>query len=548
MSPNGPRQAPLEIQRLLRRHRALVAPTATRSTRTASPLAHTSARIIAAASIIALVVVAVQQRPSVAAPTPASTAPISILPARVGVGIATHQALSLDFVQPMDVRSVADSLQVKPATRVRLSWSMDGRHATVTPAMRWLTDERYVLSLPATTRLANGSVLAAPLSYTFTTQTAPIINAFALDRVGPDVAPERLSFTEALRSDPPPLPADTAENASARTAIHIGFSAAMNHVDVERSFLVSPTVLGSFSWEGTTLTFTPRERLDADARYAVSILGAHDLQGNPLGGDTSFSFTTAPPARVVKIVPADGATGVSAGSVQLTFSAPVDTDSAQAAFRLVDIARGTTVSGSASWSDDGTRLTFKPSGALAAGHRFEVRIGAGAVDYDGNPVTATFTFTTKAAPAPPRATVSYLPPSSGASAQAYALALINASRKAYGFAPLRMDAALSAVAQAHAVDQVRYNYFSHVGRDGSTYRDRITRAGISWSHAGENQCLDYGGITHALAWCHSIMMAEPYPGVWNHIANILDPNFNRVGFGYAEASNGKLIMTWDFAG
>ncbi len=532
----------------MRHHRAAAVPTADRSTRTPSRLTGTTARIITVASILALAALAVHQRPSTAAPVPAPSAPTSILPASVGVGIGTHQPLTLDFAQPMDVGSVATNLDLAPATHVALSWSTDARHVSITPTMRWLTDERYVVIIPATTRLANGSVLGAPLSYSFTTQTAPIINAFAVDRVGPDVVPERLSVTEGIRSDPPALPADTATDASARTAIQIGFSAAMNRPDVERAFLVSPTVAGTFSWEGTTLTFTPSERLNADARYAVSIIGAHDLQGNPLGGDTTFSFTTALPARVVKNVPANGATGVSAGSVQLTFSAPVDTDATQAAFQLMDTSRGAAVAGSVAWSDDGTRLTFTPKSALAEGHRFEVRIGAGAVDYDGNPVTGTFTFITKAAPAPSRATVSYPPPSASASVQAYALSLINASRKAYGFAPLRMDAALSAVAQAHAVDQVRYGYFSHVSRDGSTYRDRITRAGISWSHAGENQCLDYGGIAHALAWCHSIMMAEPYPGVWNHIANILDPNFNRVGFGYAQASDGKLIMTWDFAG
>ncbi len=498
---------------------------------------------------MALVIVAARQQPSVAAPTPATPAPTSILPTGIGVGIATHQGLSLDFAQPMDVASVADNLHFEPTAHVRLSWSMDGRHATVTPATRWLTDERYVVSLPNSTRLANGSVLGAPLSYAFTTQTAPIVDAFSVDRVGPDVAPERLSFIASLRSDPLPPPPDTADDASARTSIHVGFSAAMNHADVERSFLMSPAVPGSFRWEGTTLIFTPLQRLDANARYAVSILGAHDLQGNPLGGDMAFSFTTALPARIIKVVPASGATGVSAGSIQLWFSAPVDTSSVAAAFRLVDTSRGAAVSGSTAWSDDGTQLTFKPKGALAAGHRFEVRVGTGSVDFDGNPVIGTFTFTTKAAPTPvsSRPGTSYPPPGSS-SAQAYALALINASRKAYGFAPLRLDAALSAVAQAHALDQIRYDYFSHVSRDGSTYRDRISRAGISFSHAGENQCLDYGGITHAISWCHSIMMAEPYPGVWNHIANILDPNFTRVGFGYGQASNGKLIMTWDFAG
>jgi uncharacterized protein YkwD len=493
------------------------------------------------------VILAVQERPSTAAPAPAPSAPVSILPTSVGIGVASQQALAIDFPQPMDVGSVASNLEVSPAGRVLLTWSADARHASVRPDHRWRTDERYVLTIPAATRLANGSVLGAPLTYTFTTQTAPYVADFAVDRVGPDVAPERLSVTESLRGDPPALPADTADSASARTSIRIGFSAAMNRADVEDAFLISPAVPGTFSWEGTILTFTPGERLDANARYAVSILGAHDLQGNPLGGDTSFSFTTIPAARIVKIAPASGATGVTAGTVQVWFSAPVDTDATQGAFSLVDVTRGSRVAGSMTWADDGMSLTFKPKSALAAGHRFEARFGDGATDSDGNALSGTFSFTTRAA-AVSRPAASYpLPPASG-SAQAYALSLINASRKAYGFAPLRLDAALSAVAQAHAVDQIRYGYFSHVSRDGSTYRDRITAAGISWTHAGENQCLDYGSITHAIAWCHSIMMAEPYPGVWNHIANILDPNFNRVGFGYAQGSDGKLIMTWDFAG
>jgi uncharacterized protein YkwD len=531
----------------LHQHRALADSTAERSGRTSSRLTGTTARILAVASILALLVVAVQERPSTAAPTPARTAPQSILPASVGIGIGSQQAFVLDFPQPMDVGSVAKNMELTPTGHVSLTWSADARHVQVRPSRRWVTDQRYVVTIPAPTRLANGSVLGAPLTYTFTTQTAPYVNAFSVDRVGPDVAPERLSVTESLLSDPPALPADTADNASSRTEIHIGFSAAMNHADVEDAFLMSPAVSGTFSWEGSTLVFTPGERLDPGARYAISIAGAHDLQGNPLGGDTSFSLSTTPAARVVKVAPANGATGVSAGSVQVWFSAPVDTDATQAAFAVVDVSRGSTVAGAVSWNDDGTGLTFKPSSALAAGHRFEVRIGDGAADFDGNALAATFGFTSRAATVS-RPTTSYpLPPASG-SAQAYALSLINASRKAYGFAPLRLDAALSAVAQAHANDQIRYGYFSHVGRDGSTYRDRITRAGISWSHAGENQCLDYGSITHAISWCHSIMMAEPYPGVWNHIANILDPNFNRVGFGYAKASDGKLIMTWDFAG
>jgi hypothetical protein len=40
-------------------------------------------------------------------------------------------------------------------------------------------------------------------------------------------------------------------------------------------------------------------------------------------------------------------------------------------------------------------------------------------------------------------------------------------------------------------------------------------------------------------------MAEPYPGHWNHIANILNPSFHRMGVGIATV-NGKTIITWNF--
>jgi uncharacterized protein YkwD len=343
---------------------------------------------------------------------------------------------------------------------------------------------------------------------------------------------------------------DTADTTSLSTSVTISFSAAMDRAQVESSFHITPEVQGAFDWEGTTLVFTPVQRLDPNVRYAVSLLGAHDLQGNPLDGDLSFSFTTASAARIVKVAPSDGSRNVTARSVGIWFDRPVDVATTGDGFSLYDLSAKAVVKGTTRWTADGTQLTFTASAPLKAGHRMEIRIGQGATDADGNSLRGTFAFTTKA---PPTTTVRSVPrttamPAPSGSAQAYALSLINASRRAYGFAPLRLDAALTAVASAHAWDQIRYNYFSHVSRDGSTYRDRLAAAGISFTHAGENQCLDYGTITHAISWCHSIMMAEPYPGYWNHIANILNPNFTRVGFGYGRASDGKLIMTWDFAG
>jgi len=509
-------------------------------------------RVAATAAALALIVLATRQGPSEAAPSPLRTPPASILPTSLGHGISTHEGLSLDFASPMDAASVASSLTFSPHADVHLAWSEDARHLHVTPVDRWLTDTRYALEIPAAAQLANGSVLGAPLQFAFTTETAPKIRTFSVTP-GSTRSPQAQLALQNAAADPAMVPADTADHTSARASITIGFSAAMNRDEVQRGFLVSPGVKGQFMWRGTTITFTPSSRLDPNARYAVAVIGAHDLQGNPLGGDVSFSFNTLSAVRVVAVSPADGAKDVRGRTIRITFSGSVQTRATSRAFQLVDVsAPSKAIPGSLNWNTGRTQLTFTARSSLAAGHRFQIKIGRGSLDADGNSILATFGFVTKSAPKPAAvAASSYRPiysmPAPNGSAGSYALSLINASRRAYGFAPLRLDVALSAVAQAHATDQVVNNYFSHNSLNGMTPEDRMRAAGISFTHSGENQCYDYGTITSAIAWCHSVMMAEPYPGYWNHIANILDPNFTRVGFGYAVKSNGEIIMTWDFA-
>ena len=128
----------------------------------------------------------------------------------------------------------------------------------------------------------------------------------------------------------------------------------------------------------------------------------------------------------------------------------------------------------------------------------------------------------------------------------YALNQVNAARAAYGFAPLVLDAGISAVAYAHAYDQAVNGYFSHYGQNGSTRESRLRAGGVSFGWSGENQCYHVGMSQQAtLNWCHAQFMAEPYPGQWNHIANILNPNAHRMGVGIATVG-GKTVITWDF--
>ena len=69
---------------------------------------------------------------------------------------------------------------------------------------------------------------------------------------------------------------------------------------------------------------------------------------------------------------------------------------------------------------------------------------------------------------------------------------------------------------------------------------------MSFGWSGENQCYHIGMSQQStLNWCHAQFMAEPYPGHWNHIANILNPSARRMGVGIATVG-GKTIITWDF--
>jgi len=468
--------------------------------------------------------------------------PPSILAVNVGVGIPTAEAVTLTFPAPMDLASVEAALVIAPAQQVILRWSDDGRSLEVAPQGLWSTDRRYALTVDAAARSAGGALLGRPARFSFTTQTAPRITDFGVHFVA---EPTRASAVLELGSeDAAGPPTDTASSVSADSSIEITFSTAMNRTEVERGFVLSPAVPGIFRWSDATLSFRPLERLASGARYAVTLVGAHDLAGNPLDGDATFSFTTRPGAQLVSTTPADAATGVGEGPIELWFSEPIDAGSV--ALRVTD--RGAAVAGSATWNATHTQLRFTPARVLAAGHRFDVSLAEGAVDADGNVIAVEFSFTTKAAAR--RVIVPKIAPTPASpTLTGYALNQVNAARAAYGLAPLRLDSAISAVAQAHAVDLNRNNYFSHTNLNGLKTADRLRAAGIVFGWSGENLCMNNGGgrtTTQMLDWCHSQFMSEPYPGYANHIGNILSTHYTRVGVGIA-IIGAKTIIVWDFA-
>jgi len=526
------------------------------------------ARVSIAALSFTFIIAFSQQAPVTRAePEPASVAPASLLPQNVGIGVPTDAAITIDFDVSMNPGSVEAALNVLPTEAVETSWTPELDQLTLTPEQRWDTDATYLVVVGETALGTDGSALGGPHRYSFSTETAPRVTDFQVRLVDPpivdpDAGLEEEAATRSAASAAPPAsdvlpPTKTATEVSATSAISVSFSDVMDRADVESRFAITPEVEGDLEWEGTDLVFRPSGRMEPGARYTISVIGAHDASGNVIGGKGNFSFIVQPGAQVTKTQPEAEAMDVEPPTVELWFSQPMAIDATNKAFGLTDSSNGQLVGGILNWNEAATQLVYTPDQPLAGGRTYVVAFDGGARDADSNVVDAGLTFTTKAAPvstaaptvrsAPSTPSTPSIPPAGPATSLAgYALNQVNAARAAYGFAPVVLDASISAVASAHAWDQARNGYFSHTGANGSTRESRLRAGGVSFGWSGENQCYHVGISEQAtLDWCHAQFMAEPYPGQWNHIANILNPNARRMGVGIATAG-GRTVITWNF--
>ncbi len=111
----------------------------------------------------------------------------------------------------------------------------------------------------------------------------------------------------------------------------------------------------------------------------------------------------------------------------------------------------------------------------------------------------------------------------------------NLERQKRGLAPLKLSAQLSRAAQLHGTDMAKNNYFSHTGRNGSNLGDRAKASGYKYSRVGEN-------IAAGRATAEGTM--KQWMNSAGHRANILNPKFTEIGFGYANTPNSRYQHYW----
>lgn len=113
---------------------------------------------------------------------------------------------------------------------------------------------------------------------------------------------------------------------------------------------------------------------------------------------------------------------------------------------------------------------------------------------------------------------------------------INKERQAYGLIALRMDDDLRGLARGHSEDMFTRGYFSHYTPEGLSPFDRMNGAKIEYTYGGENLALAPSARLAMQGLLNS-------PG---HRANILNPNFERVGIGAIDGGVYGIMFSQEF--
>ena len=120
--------------------------------------------------------------------------------------------------------------------------------------------------------------------------------------------------------------------------------------------------------------------------------------------------------------------------------------------------------------------------------------------------------------------------------EAQMLELVNRERAAAGLKPLAPDPELTEVARRHSTDMFARGYFSHNTPEGLDPFDRMRAGGVQYRTAGENLAL-----APTLTIAHTGLMNSP-----GHRANILRPEFGRVGIGIMDGRMRGIMVTQNF--
>jgi uncharacterized protein YkwD len=461
-----------------------------------------------------------------------------------------HAPVDITFSEPMDARSVAASLTVRPATAITTSWNDARTILTVRPSTAWAPGTYHTITVEAGTLASGGRPMSAAVRAAFVTR-APTSG-----RIAPTLA------------------------AGAATSVATAFRITFDHpvaIDQVRAALrIKPAVDGSLVADSgrpgviaTTavgFTFTPSAALAPSTTYRLGLGALADTDGAAVGSVASVSIRTSTAPHIVRFRPSGGTRNVAPRSpVSVRFSEPMDHATTKAAFTLT--ADGKPVRGTSRFAESSTVLVFQPAAALPAGAHVVVRVVATAKSADGVPlvraVAINLRIVPKAKPAAPRTTTvsrtggGAVGGGSWGAVESYYLRLMNCTRTGgwvtstgscsspggRNVAPLKLDSGISSrVSRPYAKKLAVNNLCTHFS--GGTPGDRLRAAGYTSYIWAENLGCRSGNPYSAVLGSHLYFQSEkPYNG--GHYVNLMNSAYDRVGIG-VWVSGGRVRLVVDF--
>lgn len=118
------------------------------------------------------------------------------------------------------------------------------------------------------------------------------------------------------------------------------------------------------------------------------------------------------------------------------------------------------------------------------------------------------------------------------------LYLINTIRTSNGLQALQASQVLTNVARSRCNDMIANSYFSHYTPDGRNIFNIFRENGVSYKNGGENLAQSSpasAGTPEAFA---NAWMASP-----THKANILRPEYTKIGIGITDGGNRRVVAT-----
>lgn len=192
------------------------------------------------------------------------------------------------------------------------------------------------------------------------------------------------------------IPKNGSTNVSLNSNIVITFSDAMDHALTQGAISASPSISGSFYWDGTSkiITWNPTADFQQNRQYIITISTSAKSQiGESLQYPYSFSFmtgsTTGPiPPNVKSTSPIDGATAVPLNTkISIMFDKAMNHTSTEDAISSVP-----TIGWYIQWTSADTGITLTPSQPLMPNTKYTLIVDNTARSFEGLNLQTQFQF------------------------------------------------------------------------------------------------------------------------------------------------------------